>query len=1090
MSFLLVALPVLQLVAGGNLAFAATETWTDITGSESFGNPSGVAIGSDGNVYVSDYGRAKVKQLSNGSWTDITGSESFNAIVGVAADSNGDVYVTDNSGRKVKKLSNGSWTDITGAGGFSNPVGIAADSNGNVYVTDSLSNKVKKLSNGIWTDITGAAVLSSPFGVAADNDGNVYVTNYNSNTIKKLSNGSWTDITGAGSFLSPFGVAVDSAGNVYVADSGNNKIKKLSNGSWMDITGAGSFSSPWGVIVDSSGNVYVTESGGKKIKKLSSPVINSVSVSPSSPSVVQGGSQQLTATVNAGEGAATTVTWSSSDVTNKVAVDSTGKVTVAADTAMEDYTIKATSTVDSSKTATATITVTAALTYTIAAITNPTLTALTQGYQSGTQETKNIEVTNTGTGNLPNLKVEVSGTNADDFAITQTSATLNSGAPATSFTVTANDGLAAGTYTATITISADNMIPVTLTVTQAVNLPDAPANPQNLVAVGEDRQVTLTWDTVTGATYYNIYMATASGQFSDDLVATVTHTTYNVQNLINGTAYYFMVKAGNLGGMSAESNQASVTPATVPAAPTNISAVAGNGQATVTFTAPADNGGSAVTGYEVTSSPGNVVVTGAVSPITLTGLTNGTSYTFTVKAINGIGKSVSSAESNAVIPRAESSSSSSTPSAPVTPTIPENTKTIVDIIVNGKVEGAGTATSTKRNGQTVTTVVVDQNMLSDKIAAEGQNVVITIAVKAKSDVVVVELNGQMVKKMESQQAVLEIKTDRATYRIPAQQLNMNAISGQVGKSVALQDIKVQIEIAATTADVLKMLENAAAKGEFTLVAPPMSFTVRGIYGDKTIEVSKFNAYVERTIAISDGVDPNMSTTGVVVEPDGNIRHVPTKIVVVDGKYFAKVNSLTNSTYLVIRRYPVNFADVAQHWSKDMVNDMASRMVVNGVDATHYNPDAAITRAEFAAIIVRALGLAESGKTSAFRDVKSGDWYVGAVAEAQEYGIIQGYEDGAFHPSDTITRQEAMAVIARAMKWTGLHASVNGAEAESALASFTDGSAVDAWAKPEVAAAVKNGLVKGSDIGLKPTNPITRAEVANMIQKLLQKSGLI
>ncbi|WMT41196.1 Ig-like domain-containing protein [Paenibacillus sp. D2_2] len=437
-----------------------------------------------------------------------------------------------------------------GFGGFSNPIGVAADSKGNVYVTDTDSvsiNRVKKLSNGSWTDITGSEVLSSPFGIAADNDGNVYVTNYNSHTIKKLSNGSWTDITGSERFSNPVGVAVDSAGNVYVADSGHNKIKKLSKGSWTDITGSESFSNPRGVAVDSSGNVYVAESSGRKIKKLSA-VVNSVSVSPSSPSVVQGGSQQLTATVNASEGAATTVTWSSSDATNKVAVDSTGKVTVAPDAAMRDYTITATSTADSSKTGTATITVTAALTFTIAAITNPTLATLTQGYRSGTQETKIIDVTNTGTGNLTNLTVEASGKNADDFAITQPSATLNSGAPATSFKVTANDGLPAGTYTAIITVSADNMIPVTLTVTQTVNLPDAPANPQNLSAAGGDRQVTLSWDTVTGATYYNIYMATASGQFSDDSVSTVASTTYNVHNLTNGTAYYFIVKAGNLGG--------------------------------------------------------------------------------------------------------------------------------------------------------------------------------------------------------------------------------------------------------------------------------------------------------------------------------------------------------------------------------------------------------------------------------------------------------------------------------------------------------------------------------------------------------------
>lgn len=95
--------------------------------------------------------------------------------------------------------------------------------------------------------------------------------------------------------------------------------------------------------------------------------------------------------------------------------------------------------------------------------------------------------------------------------------------------------------------------------------------------------------------------------------------------------------------------------------------------------------------------------------------------------------------------------------------------------------------------------------------------------------------------------------------------------------------------------------------------------------------------------------------------------------------------------------------------------MASRMVVNGVDAAHFNPDAAITRAEFAAIMVRALGLPDQTGSAPFNDVSSSDWYVGAVAQAQQYGIIQGYADDMFHPSQTITREEAVVILERAMR---------------------------------------------------------------------------
>jgi hypothetical protein len=125
-----------------------------------------------------------------------------------------------------------------------------------------------------------------------------------------------------------------------------------------------------------------------------------------------------------------------------------------------------------------------------------------------------------------------------------------------------------------------------------------------------------------------------------------------VTGLTNGTAYTFTVTATNevgTGAASAASN--SVTPATtVPGAPTIGTAAAGNGQATVTFTAPDNDGGSAITGYAVTSSPGNISAAGAASPITVTGLTNGTAYTFTVKATNAMGTGAASASSNSVTP--------------------------------------------------------------------------------------------------------------------------------------------------------------------------------------------------------------------------------------------------------------------------------------------------------------------------------------------------------------------------------------------------------------------------------------------------------
>ncbi len=144
------------------------------------------------------------------------------------------------------------------------------------------------------------------------------------------------------------------------------------------------------------------------------------------------------------------------------------------------------------------------------------------------------------------------------------------------------------------------------------------------------------------------------------LSVSFTSSTTGVCTITTGGALTF-VTAGTCTINADQAGNATYLPATqvsrsftvnpvLPGAPTAVSVTAGNTQATVSFSAPASNGGSAITGYTVTSSPGGLTGTGASSPIMVTGLTNGVTYTFTVIATNAAGNSAASAASNGVTP--------------------------------------------------------------------------------------------------------------------------------------------------------------------------------------------------------------------------------------------------------------------------------------------------------------------------------------------------------------------------------------------------------------------------------------------------------
>ena len=170
---------------------------------------------------------------------------------------------------------------------------------------------------------------------------------------------------------------------------------------------------------------------------------------------------------------------------------------------------------------------------------------------------------------------------------------------------------------------------------------------------------------------------------------------------------------------------------------------------------------------------------------------------------------------------------------------------------------------------------------------------------------------------------------------------------------------------------------------------------------------------------------------------------------------------------------LNLTDIAGHWAEDNIKELVALGAVNGYPDGTFRPNDIITRAEFAVILVKALKLEpQNGKV--FADT-AGHWAEEAVATAEYYGIVSGYNANTFGVKDPITREQMAAMMVRAVKLTPVTEELT----------FIDNDKISDWASEAVAAAVNNGIINGyPDKTLRPQGNATRAEAVTVINNAL------
>lgn len=332
-------------------------------------------------------------------------------------------------------------------------------------------------------------------------------------------------------------------------------------------------------------------------------------------------------------------------------------------------------------------------------------------------------------------------------------------------------------------------------------------------------------------------------------------------------------------------------------------------------------------------------------------------------------------------------------------------------------------------------------------------------------------------------AIITIKNSTGSYSLPLDAIDFEALAEELG--VDLDDVKITVTIQRLSGESADAYAKAVQAAGGTPIGSPVNFSVKAEANGKSVEIADFGStYAERTI---NNVNADSSATGVLYDPkSGKLFFVPAAFS--NGE--AVLKSTTNSIYGVAK-FNKTFPDVSSHWGKKYVETMANKLIVEGYENGTFGPDRSITRAEFATVIVRALGL--SGKkapAASFHDVRSNDWFADAVAAAVEAGIVKGYEDGTFRPNQVITREELAAMVVRASAFAGKDLSVSQDDVAAALAKFSDANGI-VWAHEEIAAAVTAGIVEGFEDGtFRATNTATRAEASAMLERFLLNVGFI
>ncbi|WP_377516739.1 X2-like carbohydrate binding domain-containing protein [Paenibacillus allorhizosphaerae] len=438
----------------------------------------------------------------------------------------------------------------------------------------------------------------------------------------------------------------------------------------------------------------------------------------------------------------------------------------------------------------------------------------------------------------------------------------------------------------------------------------------------------------------------------------------------------------------------------------------------------------------------------------------------------------------------ESDSSSTPITEPVTVADPPKYQIALDSSGHVVIIVDSSSFVTEEAGGTLTQkLIVTADVLNQaqELLKDASQPIILIKLSDTEPSVQVQLPGGSLETMADAypNAAIGIELNGSSLVLQASVLDLDSLAKRLG--VAVSDVNIVTSMERVSDAVETKLEQMGSNLGFRVVGHAVDFKVKAAANGQTVELHDFGSkYMTRGIVYT---NPSASGNVIAVHYDpfaSTVSYIPTHLGSrSDGKKEAVMRATHYSIYAAIETKDRSFADLSAHWAKEDVEHLASRLIVTGVSADRFAPDESITRAEFAALLVRSLGLSTEHDPAykSFEDVPASAWYSAVVEAAVKAGLVDGMTADSFAPNERITREQMAVMLARALSLTPEGRSIQ--ENKQALAVFQDQDAISTWSQAFVSRTVQAGIITGTDDGnFAPAQYATRAQAATMLKRFL------